>query len=34
MLDREVDYVDECHLALSDLPVVMYGCENWTIKKA
>ena len=34
MLDREVDYVDECRLALSDFPVLMYGYENWTIKKA
>ena len=34
MLDREADYVDECHLALSDFLVIMYGCESWTIKKA
>ena len=34
MLDRETDYVDEYHLALSDFLVIMYGCESWTIKKA
>ena len=34
MLDREADYVDECHLALSDFLVIMYGCESWTVKKA